>query len=233
MLLCTRHHTVVYENATAAAGLSATEKDSKNHSEQRSSLNVHFAAATQGNSMSVMEFILVAHAIIVGLAIAEILRGLADLVRADGTRVSYRLLLMSGWALLLLLQVWWAIWQVGARPGWTFPEFLIFLMPVAILYVFARLCFPEKVAESNLQAYYLRIAPVLFLLVAATYATFAFLLSPFVFRAFVPWLFASQLVLVVLAIVAGRYQARAFHLFVLAAMIAQVGWRGLATVVGN
>jgi hypothetical protein len=178
-----------------------------------------------------MEFILVAHAIIVGLAIAEILRGLADLVRAEETRVSYRLLLMAGWALLLLLQIWWAIWQVGDRPEWTFPEFLIFLLPVGILYVFARLCFPEKVAEANLQAYYLRVAPALFLLVAATYATFAFLLSPFVFRSFVPWLFASQLVLVVLAIVSSRYQARTFHFLVLAAMIAQVAWRGLSTIV--
>ena len=183
--------------------------------------------------MSVMEFILVAHAIIVGLAVAEILRGLADLVRAEGTQVSYRLLLMAGWALLLLLQVWWAIWQVGDRPGWTFPEFLIFLLPVALLYVFARLCFPEKVAESNLRAYYQRISSALFLLVAATYATFAFLLSPLVFRAFVPWLFTSQLVLVVLAIVASRYKARAFHFLVLAAMIVQVAWRGLSTVVGS
>jgi hypothetical protein len=180
-----------------------------------------------------MEFILVAHSIIVGLAIAEILRGIADLVRAEGVRVSYRLLLMAGWALLLLLQIWWAIWQVGDRPEWTFPEFLVFLLPVGILYIFARLCFPEKVAESDLQAYYLRVAPALFLLVAATYATFAFLLSPFVFRAFVPWLFASQLVLIVLAIVASRSRARAFHVLALAAMIVQVGWRGLATVVGS
>ena len=183
--------------------------------------------------MSVMEFILVAHAIVVGLAIAEILRGLGDLVRAENTQVSRRLLLMAGWALLLLLQVWWAIWQVGDRPEWTFPEFLIFLLPVGLLYVFARLCFPERVSESNLQAYYVRVAPALFVLVAATYATFAFLLSPFIFRTFVPLLFASQLVLVVLAIVASRYQARAFHYLVLVAMIAQVGWRGLATVVGN
>ncbi len=33
--------------------------------------------------MSVMEFVLVAHAIIVGLAVAEILRGLADTLRAE------------------------------------------------------------------------------------------------------------------------------------------------------
>ena len=181
--------------------------------------------------MSVMEFILVAHAILVGLAIAEILRGLADLVRAEGTRVSYRLLMMAGWALLLLLQIWWAIWQVGDRHEWTFPEFLIFLLPLGILYVFARLCFPQKVDGSDLQAYYLRVSPALFALVAATYATFAFLLSPLVFRTFVPTLFASQLVLVVLSFIASRYQARAFHFLVLVAMIVQVAWRGLSTVV--
>jgi len=162
----------------------------------------HDLAATQGSSMSVMEFILVAHSIIVGLAIAEILRGLGDLVRAEGTRVSYRLLLMAGWALLLLLQAWWAIWQVGDRHEWSFLEFLIFLLPVGILYVFARLCFPKEVSESNLRAYYLRVAPALFMLVATTYATF-------------------------------RYQAKAFHFFVIVAMIAQVGWRGLSTVVGS
>jgi len=43
--------------------------------------------------MSAMEFVLVAHAIIVGLAVAEILRGLADMLRAEGTLISYRLLL--------------------------------------------------------------------------------------------------------------------------------------------
>jgi len=35
--------------------------------------------------MSVMEFVLVAHAIIVGLAVAEILRGFADMNRAHFT----------------------------------------------------------------------------------------------------------------------------------------------------
>ena len=93
-------------------------------------------------------------------------------------------------------------------------------LPVALLYVIARLCFPENVSESNLHAYYLRVARTLFLLVATTYATFALLLQPFIFGGFVPWVFASQLVLVVLAIVASRYEARAFHFAVLAAMIA-------------
>ena len=97
----------------------------------------------------------------------------------------------------------------------------------------ARLCFPVKVAESDLQAYYRRVAPAIFLLVAATYASFAFLLQPFIFGGFVPWLFASQFALVVLPVVASRYRAPAFHILVLTAMIAQVVWRGLSTVVGS
>ena len=182
--------------------------------------------------MSVMEFILVAHAIIVGLAVAEILRGLADMVRAEETQVSGRLLLIAGWALLLLWQLWWAIWQVGDRAEWTFPEFLLSLIPVAILYVIARICFPEKTSDSDHRAYYSRIAPQIFLLVATTYLAFAFFWQPFVFGEIVPLVFASQLAVAVLAIVASRYHAPVFQLLVIFAMVMQVFWRGLSSVVG-
>lgn len=183
--------------------------------------------------MSVMEFVLVAHAIIVGLAVAEILRGFADTLRAEDARISYRLLLIAGWALLLLWQLWWAVWRVGDRPEWTFPEYLILLFPVAILYMIARLCFPEKVSGSDLQAYFLRVAPTIFVLVAITYASFAFLMQPFIFGAIWPWVFASQVSMAVLAILASRFHAPAFQLFVIIAMVAQVIWRGLSSVIGS
>ena len=183
--------------------------------------------------MSAMEFVLVAHAIIVGLAVAEILRGLADTLRAVDVRISYRLISIAGWALLLLWQLWWAMWQVGDRPEWTFPEYLIFLFPVAILYMIARLCFPEKITETDLQAYYLRIAPKLFVLVAITYASFALLIQPFIFGAISPWVFASQISMALLAILASRFHAPAFQLIVIGAMVAQVLWRGLSSVIGS
>lgn len=183
--------------------------------------------------MSVMEFVLVAHAIIVGLAVAEILRGLADTLRAEETRISYRLLLIAGWALLLLWQLWWAVWRVGDRPEWTFPEYLILLFPVAILYMIARLCFPEKISGTDLQAYYLRVAPKIFVLVAVTYASFAFLMQPFIFGQIWPLVFASQLSMAVLAILASRIHAPTFQLFVIIAMVAQVIWRGLSSVIGS
>ena len=183
--------------------------------------------------MSVMEFILVAHSIIVGLAVAEILRGLADMVRTEEIRISGRLLLIASWTLLLLWQVWWAIWQVGDRAKWTFPEFLISLIPVGILYVLARLCFPEKSSDPDHPAYYSRIAPQIFLLVACTYLSFAFFWQPFVSGGIVPLVFASQLAVAALAIIASRYHAPIFQLLVILAMVIQVFWRGLSSVVGS
>jgi hypothetical protein len=166
------------------------------------------------NSMSVMEFVLVAHAIIVGLAVAEILRGFADTLRAEEARISYRLLLIAGWALLLLWQLWWAV-------------------PVAVLYIIARLCFPERISGSDLQAYYQRVAPRIFVLVAVTYASFAFLMQPFIFRDFWPWVTASQITMAILALLASRIQVPAFQLVVIVAMVAQVIWRGLSSVIGG
>ena len=82
-----------------------------------------------------------------------------------------------------------------------------------------RITDADKVCLKNLDAVLARGVPALFALVAATYATFAALLSRFVFRVFVPWLFASQIVLVVLTIVASRYKARAFHFLVLLPLV--------------
>lgn len=183
--------------------------------------------------MSVMEFILVAHAIIVGLAVAELLRGFADLIRTDRRRGSLRLYLVAAWTLLLLLQVWWAIWRVGTRDVWTFPEFMAFLLPVALLYVIARLCFPAEMSGADLNAYYRRVSRAIWVLVAAIYLSFALLLQPFVFGGIVPEVFVSQIAIAILALVASKVEARAFHLVVIAAMIAQVVWRALSSVIGN
>ncbi len=125
------------------------------------------------------------------------------------------------------------MWRVVDRPGWTFPEYLIFLFPVAILYMIARLCFPEKVSGSDLQAYYVRVAPKIFILVAVTYASFAFLMQPFIFGTFGPTVVATQLSIALLALLASRFHQPTFQLFVIIAMVAQVIWRGLSTVVGS
>lgn len=183
--------------------------------------------------MSTLEFVLVAHAIIVGLAVAEILRGFSELIRSEEGQISYRLLLIAAWTLVLLLQIWWAIWSVGDRAVWTFPEFILFLLPVGILYVIARLCFPLVLTGTDLNVYYLRVGKVIWWLIAATYASLALFLSPFVFGGIIPLVFASQAVIAILAIVAGHVNSPPFQIFVIGAMLAQVLWRGWSQVVGN
>lgn len=180
-----------------------------------------------------MEFILVAHAIIVGIAVAEISRGFSELFRSNNINISYRLILIAVWALLLLLQVWWAMWHVSDHAVWTFAEFLLFLLPVGILYMIARLCFPVEMSDVDLDAYYTRVSPVIWWLVAASYASFAFLLAPFVYGGIIPAVFASQIGIAVLAIVATRVKSPAYQLVVIIVMLAQVLWRGFAYAIGN
>lgn len=183
--------------------------------------------------MSVMEFILVAHAIIVGLAVAEILRGFSELFRSNNINISYRLILIAVWTLLLLLQVWWAIWHVSDHAVWTFSEFLLFLLPVGILYIIARLCFPLELTEADLDAYYSRVARVIWRLVAAIYASFAFLLTPFVYGAINPAVFASQIGIAALALIASRVNSPSFQVVVILIMLAQVMWRGFSYAIGD
>lgn len=183
--------------------------------------------------MSVMEFVLVAHAIIVGLAVAEILRGFSELFRSSNTRYSYRLLLIAIWTLLLLLQLWWAVWHVSDHEVWTFAEFLLFLLPVGILYVIARLCFPADLTDVDLEKYYALVARKIWWLVAATYASFAFLLAPFVYGLFLPTVFASQIGIAFLALIASRVKSPAFQTVVIIVMLAQVLWRGFSYAIGG
>lgn len=183
--------------------------------------------------MSVMEFVLVAHAIIVGLAVAEVLRGFAELLRSERSKVNYRLLLIAAWTLLLLLQVWWSIWRVGSRSVWTFPEFIMFLLPVGLLYLVARLSFPPDLTNTDMNAYYGRVSRVLWWLVAAIYCSFAFLLSPFVYGGFSPIVFASQTGIAALAVIASFVNSRPYQFIVISMMLAQVLWRGLSYVIGQ
>lgn len=141
-------------------------------------------------------------------------------------------MLIAAWTLLLLLQVWWAIWHVGDHDVWTFSEFLLFLLPVGILYVIARLCFSVELTNVDLNAYYARVSTVIWRLVAATYAAFAFLLAPFVYDGIIPIVFASQIVIAVLALAASRVTSPSFQVVVIIAMLAQVLWRGFARVIG-
>ena len=118
--------------------------------------------------MSAIEFVLIAYAILIGMGVAEILRGFADLIRAESVRLDRRLLLFASWVLFIILELFWAMWRVQRQTAWTFAEFLVFLLPAALLYVIARISFPIAMDGADLGAYYERTTPGLWGLTAAS-----------------------------------------------------------------
>ncbi len=182
--------------------------------------------------MSVLEFLLIAHSILLGLGIAEILRGFAELIRSAPLNISRRALGIASWALLLYFQVWWVSWQLGHRDSWSFPDFLLILLPVLILYVLARLSFPKKIDGADLSAYYQKVAPALWIAVAAIYLTFAFY-SPFLHGELIPLLFASQVIIATAALVAIKVRHFWYQAGLIALMWAQVFWRGYVITIGG
>ncbi len=182
--------------------------------------------------MTVMEFLLVAHSILTGLGIAEILRGFADLIRCTPVTISRRMIGIASWALLLYFQIWWAVWRVGHRDSWNFPDFLLLLLPVVILYLIARLSFPKEIDGADLVAYYRHVSPALWLLIAAAYFSFA-LFQPVLHGAIIPALLSSQLGIAGAALVATRVRKLWFQLLLIAVMMAQVIWRGLVLTIGS
>jgi hypothetical protein len=181
--------------------------------------------------MAVMEFILVAHAILTGLGIAEVLRGFADLIRGVPATISRRLIGIATWTLILFFQMWWAHWRLAERDTWSFPEFLVMLLPIIILYLVARISFPKEVDGADLKQYYKRISPALWFLVAGVYVSFA-VFQPTLYGSIQPALLASQIVIAIAALVATRIESKMFQFPLLAVMILQVAWRGLVLTVG-
>lgn len=117
--------------------------------------------------MGILEFIQVLVAIIIGLGIAEILKGVADLLRPGHRSVSALHLGIAAWLFVQQVQVWWAGWRFATIRAWQFHELLLYLLAVMILYLAARLVFPEDPASRDLRAYFDHVASRLWALIAA------------------------------------------------------------------
>ena len=116
--------------------------------------------------MAIMEFIQILVAIIIGLGMAEILKGFADLLRPGRSKVGVLHCAMAGWLLLQLLQVWWAGWRFAPLRDWHFYELLMYLLGITLLYMAARLVFPEDIGNRDLRKYYDDISNRLWALIA-------------------------------------------------------------------
>jgi hypothetical protein len=117
--------------------------------------------------MSLFEFVVAILSIIVALGIAEILGGLARLVRDRSVCRPYWLhLTLVAAVLLAFLQTWWEAWSLRGLQEWTFPALLLMVAPEAMLFVVAHLLFPRDGFEGSYETHYFAQAPAIFILVA-------------------------------------------------------------------
>ncbi len=105
--------------------------------------------------MATIEYIAILVSIMVGLAMAEILRGVADSLRHRSTVTVYWPLLVVA-SLILAMAIWtvrW-LWLAEDQDSWTWGELMLSLAPGFLIFVMARLTFPQELANSDLRAYY-------------------------------------------------------------------------------
>jgi len=89
--------------------------------------------------------------VILGLAVAQILKGFRGLLLSRACARIYWPVI--GWAALLLLicfQSWWAMFELRHYQTWTFAAFAVVLLQTILTYMLAGLVFPDFFGEGNI-----------------------------------------------------------------------------------
>jgi hypothetical protein len=89
-------------------------------------------------------------AIILGLAITQILSGFRGLVHARARIRMYWPAITWAWLLLVIdVQTWWAMFGLRNHRDWTFGQFAVVLLQTIILYMLAALILPDFGTEGS------------------------------------------------------------------------------------
>lgn len=118
--------------------------------------------------MGLFEFLMVLVSVVIGLGLAEILTGAANLLRArDTVRFHWFHVLFQAGVFFALLQQWWELWDMEGMGEISFLAVLTILANPVFLYLIANLLYPRQAEGSDLEAYYFQQAPLLWALVIA------------------------------------------------------------------
>ncbi len=100
--------------------------------------------------MSTFEFVSVLLSIVISLAIAHLLTGVAQALKAKKVRVHW--VLVGWWLFVLMLCVdyWFSVWRLREAPIWTLGFVLTWLALAAITYITAWLVVPDNDAEGTM-----------------------------------------------------------------------------------
>jgi hypothetical protein len=119
--------------------------------------------------MNLFEFLMILLSLIVGFGLAEILSGVARLLKKDGVKgLSWIHSAISATIFIALLQAFWESWSLRGVEMWTFPAMLLLLSGPTLLLLIAHVLFPEPGEHSNLDDYYFERARLIWSLAGLT-----------------------------------------------------------------
>jgi hypothetical protein len=107
--------------------------------------------------LGLFEYISVLTSIIVGLGIAHLLRGLAELVQHPGRHQTYWVhLLWVGFMFFNMIFFWWWEFSLATLEVWYFQNYLFIVAYAVVLYLMCALLFPTDLeGYSGFQDYFL------------------------------------------------------------------------------
>ena len=177
--------------------------------------------------MSLFEFLMVLVSLIIGLGVAELLTGVARVIRnRDSVRVYWVHGTFIVIVFLALLQQWWESWGARDVPAWTFLGLLMMLGGPIGLFLIAHLLFPEEFEGVDFQDYYYEcMTSVLWIAIASILVSTTF--RPVVFGGqLLTWDNLSSLLIMALFIVMVFTRNAVFHgvaaVVVLSALLADI-----------
>ena len=180
--------------------------------------------------MSQFEFIFVLISIIAGLALAQLLSGMARPPRNSVGRIDIAHVAFSTAILVLLVTVWWSTFRWQGYENWTVTEFLLLCGYVSLFYVLAVILNPSRIADL----------PEFKLIRTKFYAVFAFycVLEPVVIYirdgVLAPWFYVPMMIhLLVLSSLGIVLRKDMFdRLYSLWLIVVNVAWIFLARFTG-
>jgi len=114
--------------------------------------------------MSPFTHVLVLASIVIGMGMREVLIGFVDTVRArQAVRLYWPHLLFASGVFATQMTWWWIAWSYRGHE-WTVGALLLLISGPVLLFMIARLTFPNPVVDQDLEAYYYGLAPILLVL---------------------------------------------------------------------
>lgn len=95
--------------------------------------------------MTPFEYVIVLISIILGLGIARVLTGVAEIIKRWNSLTHFwPYLIWIALVFVLHIQEWWATYDLRTVPAWSLPTFLFVILYPILLFILANLLFPTR-----------------------------------------------------------------------------------------